>query len=33
MDGTLLNVCFDCMVCYPNEVNDRLEYINKHLKA
>lgn len=32
-DGTSLNVCFDCMVCYPNEVDEKLDYINKHLKA
>ena len=32
-DGTSLNVCFDCMVCYPNVVNDRLDEINKHLRS
>lgn len=33
MDGQVLTVCNDCMVAYPNEVNDKLDYINKHMKA
>lgn len=32
-DGTSLRVCYDCMIYCPNEVNDKLDYINKHLRA